>query len=352
MAYLVLLIFVLVSLLALYEDYLQKYRVPIFWAIGIALVLIAGLREVGIDPDSSNYEDAYLGHDNLKMGTMEYSFVLLSQFFGKFTQDVHALFLFYAFWGVMLKLLAIRKFGKILFLPLLSYVSYYFIMHECMQIRTGILSGLMLLAITAIGDGQKTKALILILIGSFFHVSALILLPTLFMTNKAMTPKQRVAWGLLIPAGYILSFMGFAILMNLPFEIPYISEKLTLYQQGTEKGILTASVNLFSPIYLFTILLFYYLHFFHETIQKYDKYYPLLMKYFALGIFFFAAFSFFPVMAQRVNMLFQTVTVILFADIFYTIRPKWASILIVSAICLLYLNYSIANINFTLFWKI
>lgn len=353
MAYLVLSIYVATAFLALYEKYLGKYRMFIYWIIGVILILVAGLREVGIDPDSANYEYTYQNIDNLKSGTVEYSYIFLSQIFSHITSDVHILFFFYAFFGVGLKMFAITKFEKTVFLPLLIYISYYYVTHECMQIRTGILSGIMLLAIIAMGEGEKKRAFMLLLIGSLFHMSALILFPMLFMSNKEMTHKQKMIWGSVIPAGYVLSIMGFAIIMNLPFEIPYVSDKLALYQAATEKGIGDfASVNIFSPLQLATIALFYYLFYFQDTILRYNKFYPILMKLFACGVSAYALFSFFPVFAQRINMLLQAVTIILFADIYHTINPRWASITIISILGLLYLNYSLPDIGLDLFWKV
>jgi len=353
MEYIIILTFVFCALLALFEEHMGQYRWAIYISMGVVLILIAGLREIGVDPDSINYESTYLSADNMKDGTVEYSFILLSKFFNYLTSDVHGLFLFYALFGVGLKLYAFPKFGKLVFLPLMMYISYYFIAHECMQIRTGILSGIMLLAVIAIGEQQRKKALVLILLGSIFHMSALILVPVLFLSNKEMTRKQLIIWGSVIPAGYLLSFLGLTVFMNLPFQIPYISDKLTLYQEATEKGVIDfASVNIFSPLQLATIALFYYLLFFHDTIAKSDKFYPILIKTFALGIFSYAAFSFFPVLAERVNMLLKTVTIILYADIYQTIRPKWASISILFVLGLLYLNYSMPYIGVDLFWKV
>lgn len=352
MVYIILALFFVTAVMTLFEDYVGRYKWPVYVTIGLLLILVAGLREVGIDPDSSNYEYTYLTFDNVKSGTVEYSFILLSWIFNQITSDVHILFLFYAFWGVTLKLYAITKFGNRIFLAILVYISYYYIMHECMQIRTGVMSGLILLAIVAMGDCQKKKALVLMLIGSFFHASALALLPTLFLSNKEMTRQKKIIWGMVIPVGYLLSIMGFSVLMSLPIDIPYIGEKLSAYQQGTEKGLVVAAANIFSPIQMLTVLMFYYLLFFERTIQRYDRYYPLLIKYFALGIFFFTSFSFFPVVAQRLNMLFQIVTIILYADIFYTIRPTWASTIVVMLVGLIYLNYSIPNIGLTLLWKV
>lgn len=318
------------------------------------LVLLAGLREVGIDPDSENYEYTYQHYyATSSLLSVEYSFLFISQLLNVLTSNVHALFLLYATFGVGLKMYAISKISKLWFIPLAVYISYYFVMHECMQIRTGILSGMFLLAIKELGDGNRKKALICILIGGLFHYSAIALLPLLFLSSHEISKKKRMIWLSLIPLSYALYVGGFSILLNSSVNIPYIGEKLAIYQAGVEKGNLNiASVNVFSPLQILTLLVYGYLFYFQDTITSFNRYFPLLLKIFTLGICSYVAFGFFPVLGQRISLLYNVVTLIVYANIYYTIRPKWASIVIVFLMGILYLNYSLLNIDMVLLWKV
>ena len=181
MGYITVVLFSVTTFLALIERYIRKYKLLLYFLISIALILIAGLRPVGIDPDSNNYEYTYIHYDTpTALEGVEYSYIFLSMIFNTITSDVHILFLFYALLGVGIKFFAFRKLSNSFFLPVIVYIGYYFIMHECMQIRTGILSAGFLLYIKAIGDGQKKKAIYLLLFGLLFHYSALRLLPFRF----------------------------------------------------------------------------------------------------------------------------------------------------------------------------
>ena len=220
-----------------------------------------------------------------------------------------------------------------------------------MQIRTGVLSGLILLSIKPWAEGNKKLAFVYLLIGLFFHYSALIFFPLLFLDNKELTPKKRIIWASLIPAGYLFYFVGLSFLLNISTNLPYIGEKLAFYQASTEKGLLSADVNVFSPLLMFTTFLYFYMLLFHDTIIKYNKYFPLLIKIFALGIFSYTALSIFPVLAQRVNLLMRIVTIILYANISYTIKPKWASYGIIILIAFIYLNYALPCISSKIFWE-
>ena len=351
MGYIIIAIFFIAIILSYMEDYLGKYKLPLYLLIGMSLILLAGLREVGIDPDSLNYEETYRNYFNSgAQENVEYSYTLLSMILNLITDDVHILFLFYAFWGLTLKFVGFRKYSTMWFLPIVVYMAYYYELHEVTQIRTGILSGCLLLAIKPIAEGKKKLALTILLIGSFFHISGLLLLPLIFLSNKPMTKKEKIIWGSLIPLSYLFYFTGANFIVST--NLPYIGDKLALYQKGVEKGLLTVSVNVFSPMQMFSVMLYYYLLYFHDTIIKFNKYFVVMMKIFTLGLFCFATFAILPVMAQRVCYLFCIVNVILYTNICYTIKQKWIGISIVSLISLIILNYGLGYIEFPFLWKI
>jgi hypothetical protein len=354
MGYIVVIIVFIAVLLSLIEDRIKKYRLFLYITLSIVLILLAALREVGIDPDSENYEYTFLHYDNPDaLDKVEYTYLLFSRIINFFTNDVHALFLLYAFFGVGLKFIAIRKLSPFWFLPVVIYLSYYFVQHECMQIRTGVLSGILLLIIYYLGEGMRRKAFILLCIGTLFHYSALILLVLFLFSNKPMSNKQRITWAMFIPAAYAMYLLGFSLIFGGSFEsIPYIGNKIALYQAATEKGMSVASINVFSPLQIFTIFLYYYILYFHDTIIEKNKYFPLMIKFFNLGIFSYVAFAFFPVVATRFSMLFQVVSIILYANIYYTFRPKWAGIAVIILIAMIHLNYSLPNIGLTFLWEV
>ena len=246
MGYITVVLFTVTTFLALIERYIRKYKLLLYFLISIALILIAGLRPVGIDPDSNNYEYTYIHYDTpTALEGVEYSYIFLSMIFNTITSDVHILFLFYALLGVGIKFFAFRKLSNTYFLPVIVYIGYYFIMHECMQIRTGILSAVFLLYIKAIGDGEKKKAIFLLLIGLLFHYSALLLLPFLFFSNEPLNKKGRLYWGAAILIAYIIAILGFAVLFSNDLDIPYIGNKLALYQKARKKEwLIQASIYL------------------------------------------------------------------------------------------------------------
>lgn len=341
MTYLILFLFFGVALITLFEDYLGKYKNSIFYAVGLALILISGLREVGLDPDSINYENTFLDYDNpTGSERIEFSFLFLSLILNHICNDVHIIFLLYAFLGVALKFIAFKQNEKTIFLPILVYISFYYIFHECTQIRAGVLSSFFLLSIKPIACGEKKKALILILAGSLFHLSGLILIPLVFLNNKPSNLIQRWKWVSLVIAGYVIYLGGLAMTLILSTNIPYIGQKLAIYQESINKGIVTTAAHPLGPIQVFIVLLYIYIMFFYNTLKDINKLFPLQMKILSIGLFAYPAFSFFPVIGVRVSQLISIVSIILFANIAFTIKPKWAGIVLVIFISFVMLNYS------------
>ena len=336
-------IFAITVALSFLENSLKESsKRNVYWFIAIVLILLAGFREVGVDPDSVNYEYAFTHYDDDRIsGAIEYSYFLISEILSHLSNDVHIIFLFYAFFGVLLKFKAFRKYvPEMWFLPVALYLSFIYELHEVTQIRTGIMSGLFLLAIQPIAERKWIKSLLLIGLGMFFHISAIVLLPLIFLSNKEMSLKTRLFWTAVIPASYVFYFLGSVLLVNIP--IPYIENKLENYEKTSDT--MESSLNVFSPLHLFTIMLFLYLMYFYDTIKEHNKYFPLMMKIFAISIFSFSAFAFLPVLANRLSYLFRIVTIVLYCNIYYTIRPKWVGMLVVVLISLVYMTYTFSYI--------
>ena len=92
---------------------------------------------------------------------------------------------------------------------------------------------------------KKKKAIYLLLIGLLFHYSALLLFPFLFFSNEPLNKKGRLYWGTAILIAYIIAILGFAVLFSTNLDIPYIGNKLAIYQKAQEKEwLIQASISL------------------------------------------------------------------------------------------------------------
>ena len=134
-----LVLFSLTIILVYLEEYLGKWKWPIYIIVGIALIYIASFKVIGNDDDSSSYELMFLNYDDPIINlTVEASFTLIARILNTFTSDVHSIFFFYAIIAIPLKLYSIHRFSEYLFLPLLVYMSHFFILHDMIEIRASV----------------------------------------------------------------------------------------------------------------------------------------------------------------------------------------------------------------------
>lgn len=334
MVFILIILFFITFTFSLLEDKLKtRDKWIVYITIAIALILLSGFREIGSDSDSENYEHYYLNYNDkgLIIG-MELSFRIIAQILNNFTNDVHALFLVYAILGVSLKFIAFKRMSNIFFLPVLVYMGHFYIMHEMTQIRAGVVSSLFLLALKPLAEGKRLQYFLLLCIAMFFHYSTICLIPFIFFNNSNLNKMWRALYIMVIPLGFAIYFANINLLVDIP--IPYISDKIMLYQNAFERGIGGGEIiNVFNAVFLMEIAIYLYIMFFYDTIIKENKYLPLLLKIYSCFIFIYLAFArILPEVDRRISGLYLTVSIILFTNIYYTIKPNIAGRIIVAII--------------------
>ena len=138
--------------------------------ISCLLILFAGCRQVGIDPDSLSYKEAWESIRSGKRIAIDPSFILISKLIPNFS----ILLLIYSLGGVLLKVVAAVKLSPFPFVSILVYFSHYFFLQEMTQIRAGLATGFLLWVIYYIVNQEKIKAFLILLLAIFFHSSAII----------------------------------------------------------------------------------------------------------------------------------------------------------------------------------
>lgn len=314
---------------AFLEEDMGKSKWPIYIGVGVLLIILTAIRPLGMDNDAENYEQYFLHYDDpLYETVVEFSYRWAAKWLYMWFGDVHSIFLLYALIGISIKFAAFRQLTPVVFLAVVVYMGNYFILHEFTQIRAGVASSIMLLTIKPLGDGRHRKAFGLMLAAIFFHYSSLLMLPLLLLTNHEMTARQRFLWALLVPAGYLACFMQVSI-ASLP--IPYVGDKVEMYQDLKDQGFFD-EINIFNMVFLVNIAIYLYLLYMYDIIKEHSPYLSIMLKMMGLSVFCFVALSSLPVLAFRVSELYGIVEIVLFTNIYYTIRPAWLSKSVVMAI--------------------
>ena len=339
MLILLLLFFLFCTTLAfsfLYDDTNQKNGVP-YALIVITLFLISVFRPIGIDCDSENYVSMYNG-DMLVLA--EYSFNLIADFAYYVFHDYRVMFAIYAIIGILLKLFTINKITPLIYLTILIYLSNFYILHDFTQIRAGASSALFFVALKYLLDNRRIPALIFISIAVFLHYSSLAYLPLLILTNSSLSKGMRWVLAAAVPISYLIYFSGINLITAIP--IPFIGAKLELYQQLQEAGDTKIDhVNVFNMVFLVKILIYYILLWKYDVIKEKTSIISLLLKIYALSIVSLIVLTPLPVLSFRVSELYGVVEIILIPLLYYAIKPRWASRLIVAFIAFVIMSINI-----------
>ena len=337
-------LFALYGFLIFFEDSIPtNHKKLIYWGTCVLLIFMAGTREIGIDPDSENYEQSFLNpYNDNAFDAVEFTYVYIALALNNITNDAHSLFLVYALLGVFLKFVAFKRYSDSWLLLALMYISFYFQLHETCQIRAGVLSACMLLAVPCVAEGQRWIAFLWLVAGCCFHLSGIALLPILFFGNKPLSHTWKIVLALSVPLSYAIA--GFNLGLGFTSELPYIGNKIAFYSEIEERGKISfSSLDLFGPMHLLVVGVFYYLLFWADVITEKVRFFPIMIKILALALFFYALFSFIPVLGERIGSLYRTITVVLFPALVYTLKPKWCGFALFLFVAFIMLNFSLKN---------
>lgn len=322
-------LFFLFSLIAVFppKENINKY--VLYLVLGLILVLISSFRPEQGNPDYAVYRKLY---EDAKTwdAIVEPSYFLISQLVYLVFDNILYLFIIYACLGVYLKLTAIKQLTDLWFLSLMVYVSYFFILHEMVQIRAGIATAFLLLSVKPIYDRNLKLFLVLVLLATFFHVSSLIILPLWFLGIFKDRKKVNTYFLILVlPIAYGIYFLKMTLLNFIP--IPYVQEKIDLYTQlqELETDAFLTDINVFNFVFLAKIIIYYFLVYKRELLMTRNKYTVLLLNIYAISLFMYPALAAMPVMAGRVSEFLGVVEIILIPLVYYVFRPHYVGTLLV-----------------------
>lgn len=349
---LVLLFFICMSLSFFEERLNERQKLIIYYVLGAAMILIAGLREVGSTPDTVSYEEMFYAKEgDLMVLLREPSFSIIVNILQSYSLGINSLFIVYALLSIPMHLAVFWKMSKLPLLTLTIYLSYYYMMHDLVQIRCAVASGLFLWAIYWYLENKKLYSLAFILMGTFFHFSAAAGL-VLFVFNNKLPAWERVALYALVPIGLVVYFTHFDISSFIPDE--WGGMKLMRYRQMRDKGVeddqqgWRLEINL---LIWMNIVLYYACIYYHDYLVKHCKYTTIAIKLQAVGfIFLFFAYSISKVLGNRMNDYFSVVTILLWTVSFYAFRPQMLSKIVNNAISTVRFITSMLGYALSLLW--
>lgn len=338
MVYILVALFFLISMIALFP-FEQSYKFKrgeriVFNILCFVLIMVAGFREEGIDRDYNSYVNWF----HRSRDTVELSFNLISNGIKKLGGDSIYLFIIYALLGTCTKIFAIKKMSAFPLQSLLVYIGYLYPLQELTQIRAGVASGLILMAIYYRINKNILYTIVLIALASIFHYSSVVIIPILFLNQDKF---NKILYTLAIFLSYggsmFLSELINSIINYLPAIIKW---KIMSYEHDTG-----AELNIFNAWQLLRVVVALFLIWNIEKVSQYTYYAKYLLKVYIIGICSFTLFSFNPVFAVRISDLYFVVDIVLLPTLCYLFSVKTLPKLLVIIISALFLFLQVSYIG-------
>lgn len=312
-------LFCLVLFLSFMDKEKDKYVVGAYIAIAVVLVLMVGLRPIGLDKDSGEYEKFYYVGDLL----VEPSFNIISDIAQKWLGGLRGVLIIYAVLSIPLMAYAVSRSTKLWFLSIGVWMSHFFLLQNTTQIRVAVATGIFILALQFLIEKKRLAYALMIGVAIFFHYSAIVLLPLAFLGCDELSERWKMVLVVMPLAAYVVSPSNIGWLSAIP--IPGIQDKLEIYEEMRDSGVMNMDqINRFNIVSLLKLAMYYFLLWKYDLIKRHFPQMALFLKIYAFSIISFAMLAFLPVLAFRVSEIFGVVEIILFPYIIYAIRPRIA----------------------------
>lgn len=324
--YIIILMFISWGLSFIAERIPERYLNVILCVILFLMVVISATRpDTGVS-DMGNYRDMFLNYDNLKYElSVEPTYLWLSRIIQSFGGGFMVILWIYAILAIPLKMYAFKRMSsyEMLFAALPVYFSFFFLMHDCEQMRLAAAAMFTMLAYVYRIEERKWYIWLPIwLVGIYFHYSSVVgIVPLILYTPKPMSVIARALLAVLVFMGVVIWALKVNIFTLIP--ISGLELKMAMYELAIAKGEQLETIPLLYPVALLRYMVFFYVLLFYDLIYSHVKCINIVLVSNAFGLFAWGGLSSIAVFAVRISEYFQVTEALLFASVIYTIRPLW-----------------------------
>lgn len=320
----------------------EKNQMGVYWVVGISLLLLTIFMDKTTLPDYKAYV-AYFNLDELAF--IEPSFVLIKLLVTKcLFGDVFFLFLIYAVLGIGVKLFAIKNLTRFVLPTLAVYIASYWTYHELIQIRAGVAAAVLLCSIKPLCERNLRLFLGIVLIACLFHYSSCVFFIFWFFNNST---KKKGLFMALMPLSMVLYLVHLDLASILTYiPIDFIQQKVVGYanisNELANRGVLTTEeYNPFITWYLIKVLVAFILWLNIERMSMVNRYAPMLLKIYTIGISLLWFFANIPVVATRTSELLGITQIVLLPLLLFIKIPKVFSYSVVLVYCFCWMFWNI-----------
>lgn len=318
-----------------YYHHIASKNIIVILVLCFIMTLVATFRPSEM-PDYENYLD-FFRDNNWGKVRYEYGFVQITRLIKKISPNALLCFFSFALISISIKLGAIKKLSPFFWGSVTLYIGGMFILHDMIQMRVAVASGLLLWSTKYLYERNATKFFLIASLALLFHNSSLVIFPLWFL-NINKSNKKIYLW--MIPVAYALAISGITIghFANL-IPIASFQALWNMYQISMDNGV-GVNINLFNIMLLIRCGICTYILFNIDVIAKYIPMAIIWAKIYTISIVALVLLSDVPVIAFRVSELYQIVEVLLIPTLI--LHPKFRQInkcvVLIFAWCCLFIN--------------
>jgi len=188
----------------------KKLFQHIFLACGSALLFFVSAFRLNTGHDYPNYTRSFMKFMGMPLAElakerMEKGYVLINRYINIFTNDFQALFVVTTLIIIALSAVILAKYCKNPSMGLLSFYLLGFYFNSMNFLRTTIAASIILFAYKYIRDRQFLRFLVVVVLASAFHLSALLMIPLYFIMNIKINYKSLTIFCAVGGAIFLLS---------------------------------------------------------------------------------------------------------------------------------------------------
>ena len=306
--------------LAFFEDDEIQNKKWLLIVVALILTLCAAFRPEGIDKDYTSYLGYYRNINSGMAALTEPTFKFICSV-ARSVELPLLIFVTYALLSVPLKVYSLVRLTPLWYMSILVWFSHLYIVQDLTQIRVAVAASIFLFSLPYLIDDRKLRYLLCIAVAILFHYSALFLLPICLLDNKPMVRWKWMTLYILPLICYFTSIISIELLYYIP--IPFVQEKIVVYEEMIKYSGLFSELNKFNIIALFRLFAYYLLLWKCNVIAKVYPNMSIVLKIYCYSICVYAALSFLPVFAVRAQELIGVIEFVTLPLLALAFRPNW-----------------------------
>ena len=269
--------------------------------ISILIMFLLSIFKDGSQmPDHNVYKSAYyLSNAGESLPSLEFSYALISRFFGPFGSiGFNLVLMFYSAIFLLTFRKILLKFPENGPSSILLFYSNAFLIFGLIQIRAG--AALALIYSTILIDEGNLKKIFKWIASVFFHVSSIIFIPLKFLRKTTIKKRTAILFLIIAIAASTLVLPLVKLLIDF-IPISYIQSKALTYM--LEERIQSLKLNFLGPNFLLRFVLFIiFVRFWNNFKSSTER---ILLYFYIIGFYTYIALSSIPEIAFRIaNSLF------------------------------------------------